>query len=186
MSATKNPDGEFAYGSGHVNPVKGADPGLIFVASKKDYIKFLCGLGYDQEMVRQISGDDSSCPRSVGKSIPNDDNYPYLAFEVKADESFNTKFHRTVTNVGIANSTGKAKVDSSYSKSESSIRVEPEVLSFKLLNEKKSFEVIVAGAGVSFGSRLSASLICSDRIRSVRSPVIVYAIKLWFHDSVCC
>ena len=44
MNATKHSDGEyedgeFAFGAGHVNPVKAIDPGLVYEASKDDYMK---------------------------------------------------------------------------------------------------------------------------------------------------
>ncbi|KAF6161087.1 hypothetical protein GIB67_007728 [Kingdonia uniflora] len=41
MNATKNPDGEFAYGAGQINPVKAINPGLIYDAYEDDYVKML-------------------------------------------------------------------------------------------------------------------------------------------------
>ncbi|GAB4824344.1 hypothetical protein Ancab_007232 [Ancistrocladus abbreviatus] len=178
MSATKNPgaefvDGAFAYGSGHVNPVKAADPGLVFEASTADYIQFLCGLGYTQEKIQEVTGEKTSCPK--GKVwFPNDVNYPSFAARVSETKSFSIKFHRTVTNVGVANSTYKANIDSNDSKL--IIKVEPEVLSFKSLNETKSFDVTVAGAGLASRQKMSASLIWSDGIHRVRSPIVMYTI----------
>ncbi|KAK7826150.1 subtilisin-like protease sbt4.3 [Quercus suber] len=57
-------------------------------------------------------------------------------------QSFNVTFHRTVTNVGFANSTYKA---TTFTKSEVKIIVEPEVLSFTSVNEKSSFVVHFTG-----------------------------------------
>ncbi|KAB5538750.1 hypothetical protein DKX38_016283 [Salix brachista] len=44
MSAETNPEAEFGYGSGHINPMKAINPGLIYDAGEEDYVKFLCGL----------------------------------------------------------------------------------------------------------------------------------------------
>ncbi|KAK7826148.1 subtilisin-like protease sbt4.3 [Quercus suber] len=45
MNATKILAAEFAYGSGQINPTKAVDPGLVYDASKEDYINLLCSLG---------------------------------------------------------------------------------------------------------------------------------------------
>ena len=47
MNATKILAAEFAYGSGQINPTEAVDPGLVYDASKEDYINLLCSLGYD-------------------------------------------------------------------------------------------------------------------------------------------
>ncbi|KAL6275760.1 hypothetical protein ACE6H2_019361 [Prunus campanulata] len=164
--------GEFAYGSGHINPVKAIDPGLVYEASKEDYVKLLC-MKYEESMVRLISGDNSSCPTGSEKGSPVDLNYPSMGAKVAAVEPFTVKFHRTVKNVGLANSTYKAimspnaKVD---------IKVVPEVISFTSLNEEKTFDVTVAGSGLPYESRVSASLAWSDGTHSVRSPIVVYTV----------
>nr|KJB21574.1 hypothetical protein B456_004G001900 [Gossypium raimondii] len=48
MDAPRNQGAEFAYGSGHINPVKAIDPGLVYNTVKGDNIRFLCSIGYDE------------------------------------------------------------------------------------------------------------------------------------------
>ncbi|KAK9279025.1 hypothetical protein L1049_012700 [Liquidambar formosana] len=160
--------GEFAYGSGHINPIKAVDPGLVYEAYKEDYIKLLCSTGYDEKSLRLISGDNSSCPKE--KELARDFNYPSMTVEVPANISFNVSFHRTVTNVGIPNSTYRAKV---LPNPKMKVEVVPSILSFKSLNEKKSFAVTVAGGGVPQYEMVSASLVWSDGTHSVRTPIVV-------------
>ncbi|WRX35380.1 Peptidase S8/S53 domain - like 10 [Theobroma cacao] len=174
MDQSTNPDGELAYGSGHVNPVKATDPGLVYEVVKGDYIKFLCSIGYDSEKLRRISGDNSTCSKTSENILPRDLNYPSLTAQILPDKSFTVGFHRTVTNVGIASSTYKAKV-SSNSKLE--VKVDPEVLSFKALMEKKSFNVTVTGDALSLFSMVSASLEWSDGTHSVKSPIVIHSYK---------
>lgn len=64
MDPKKNDDKEFAYGSGHINPVKAVNPGLVFDASKADYIIFLCKQGYNTATLRLVSADDGVCKSS--------------------------------------------------------------------------------------------------------------------------
>ncbi|XP_062085057.1 subtilisin-like protease SBT4.6 [Humulus lupulus] len=174
MNNTGNSNGEFAYGSGHVNPIQALNPGLVYDSSVGDYIKFLCSIGYDEEKVRLISGDNSSCLQDSGKASPKDLNYPSMISEVPTGKPFSIKFHRRVKNVGQANSTYKAKI---VSRSLISIKVVPEALSFKSLNEEKSFNVIVNGGSLSNNSMVSASLVWSDGSHNVRSPIVLHNLK---------
>ncbi|KAJ4846262.1 hypothetical protein Tsubulata_044067 [Turnera subulata] len=176
MNATKSQWGEFAYGSGHIDPTQAINPGLVYEASRDDYIKFLCSLGYDADKVRTITGDSSSCPAGSSKGSPKDLNYPSMAAKTSSQsESFEIVFHRTVTNVGLAKSTYRVNISSSP---KLKIKVVPEVLSFNSLKENKSFTVTVAGGGLSTGTMESASLVWSDGKHSVRSPIVVYNIGL--------
>ncbi|KAJ4725704.1 Subtilisin-like protease [Melia azedarach] len=171
MNSSKNTDAEFAYGSGHVNPVKAIDPGLVYETFKQDYLKMLCSLGYNERKLRSISGDNSSiCPNGSDKGSPRDLNYPSMAAQVSPGKSFTIRFPRTVTNVGLAKSAYKVKVLKS---GRISVKVEPEILSFKSLNEKKSFSVTVTGEGLPDETIISASLVWSDGNHSVRSPIVV-------------
>ncbi|KAL6275761.1 hypothetical protein ACE6H2_019362 [Prunus campanulata] len=168
--------GEFAYGSGHINPVKAINPGLVYEASKEDYIRLLC-MKYDEGKVRLVSGDNSTCPTDKGS--PLDHNYPSMAAKVTPMNPFAVKFHRRVKNVGLANSSYKATI---FQDSKVEIKVVPEILSFKSLNEEKAFDVTVAGSGVPFGSQVSTKLVWFDGTHSVRSPIVVYTAAMQMED----
>ncbi|KAL5817063.1 hypothetical protein ACOSQ3_025441 [Xanthoceras sorbifolium] len=157
MDPTKNKDGEFAYGSGHVDPLKAINPGLVYETLKPDYIKMLCSIGLSDKVLRSISGDNSTCPKGSNKESAKDLNYPSMSATITPNKPFKVTFNRTVTNVGLADSIYRAKVSQAQNVS---IIVEPAVLSFKTLNEKKSFIVTVSGnSGKPF---LSSSLVWSD------------------------
>ncbi|CAL2237523.1 unnamed protein product [Prunus armeniaca] len=160
---------EFAHGSGHINPVTALEPGLVYETSEGDHIKLLCSF-LDDARVKLISGENSSCPKGSEKGSPKDFNYPSLAAVVKPVTSFTINFNRTVKNVGLANSTYKAKI---LPDSKVDIKVVPQVLSFKSLNEEKTFTVTVIGKGLPDGSHASASLIWYDGTHRVRSPILV-------------
>ncbi|CAI0413529.1 unnamed protein product [Linum tenue] len=46
----------FDMGSGHVNPSKALNPGLVYDIEPDDYIPYLCGLGYSDKQVRSLEG----------------------------------------------------------------------------------------------------------------------------------
>ncbi|KAK7276693.1 hypothetical protein RIF29_17837 [Crotalaria pallida] len=164
-------DKEFAYGSGHVDPVQAINPRLVFDLSKDDYVNLLCNIGYDTQTIRKICGDNSTCLSSTPqRSIVRDINYPALAIQVLPMQPFEINFTRTVTNVGSANSTYKVNVPSG---SNMNITVVPQVISFKSLKEKHSFFVNVAGGKFPDNSVLSSSLVWTDGTHSVRCPVVI-------------
>ncbi|KAK8544376.1 hypothetical protein V6N13_056158 [Hibiscus sabdariffa] len=174
MDPSKNPDAEFAYGSGHVNPVKAINPGLVYDNVEGDNVRFLCSYGYSEDKIRAISGTNSSCSKSSRKALPRDFNYPTLTTLVKDGDSFTVKFHRTVTNVGVATSTYNATISSN---SNLDVGVIPQILSFKTLGEKKSYIVTVKGKALGGQSMASASLTWSDGIHNVRSPIVIHTYK---------
>ncbi|KAM1401559.1 hypothetical protein ACFX2F_028690 [Malus domestica] len=95
-----------------------------------------------------------------------------MAVNILAETTFSIQFQRTVKNVGHANSIYKAKT---ISKPGINIKVVPQVLSFKSLNEKKTFNVTVFGRSIPLLTRVSASLVWTDGTHSVRSPILVSA-----------
>ncbi|XP_073316160.1 subtilisin-like protease SBT4.13 [Primulina huaijiensis] len=173
MNAKKDPMAELSYGTGHIDPVKAANPGLIYEILTDDYVKFLCGSGYDESTLSKIFGVRVQCP---GKnSTTGDLNYPAMAFKVTASGSkkttpFTAKFNRTVTNKGSANSTYKAIISK---RSYYNITVNPSILKFSALNQKQSFSVSISGK-IRDKTVLSASLEWSDGVHNVRSPIVVY------------
>ncbi|XP_024013692.1 subtilisin-like protease SBT4.5 isoform X2 [Eutrema salsugineum] len=174
MNASASPINEmdeFAYGAGHVDPISAIHPGLVYEANKSDHIAFLCGLNYTGKNLKLISGDSVSCTKEQTKSLPRNLNYPSMTAQVSATKPFKVAFRRTVTNVGMSNSTYKAKVVGTKLKA----KVVPGVLSFKSLHEKKSFTVTVSGKGPGAEKLVSTHLIWSDGFHSVRSPIVVYA-----------
>ncbi|KAJ4719932.1 cucumisin-like [Melia azedarach] len=171
MSSSKNPDAEFAYGSGHVNPIKVLNPGLVYDAQAIDYVKFLCGQGYSTNLLRLVTGDNSSCSEIINGTVW-DLNYPSFALSVSPTESSNISthvFNRVVTNVGSPSSTYTASVTAPAGLR---IQANPAVLSFTSLGQSLPFTVTVGGAINQ--TIVSASLVWDDGVRQVRSPIVVY------------
>ncbi|KAI0519104.1 hypothetical protein KFK09_006544 [Dendrobium nobile] len=156
MSSTKNAEAELAYGAGHINPLAALSPGLIYDAQEIDYIKMLCGEGYFSTILRLVTGDQSSCD-SANNGTVLDLNYPTFALQTQHGKSFSTSFRRIVTNVGVPNSTYYAIVNAPSSLK---INVEPNVLYFKELMEKKSFSIKLEGDA--YETIISGVVIWSD------------------------
>ena len=173
MKVSANLHGVLSFGSGHVDPVKAISPGLVYETTKDNYTQMLCDMGYNTTMVRLISGDNSSCPKD-SKGSPKDLNYPSMTVYVKQLRPFKVEFPRTVTNVGRSNSTYKAQVII-RKHPRMKVEVNPPMLSFKLIKEKKSFVVTVTGQGMTMERPVeSATLVWSDGTHTVRSPITVY------------
>lgn len=170
MSAASNADAEFAYGSGHINPVKAIDPGLVYDASEIDYVKFLCGQGYNETQIQLVTGDNNACSEETNGTVW-DLNYPSFALSAVPGKSVTRVFHRTVTNVGSSSSTYKAILKAM---SGLSIEVEPGVLYFKSAGEKQSFVVTVEATFGGSASSYSGGLIWDDGVHQVRSPIMAF------------
>ncbi|OIV98691.1 hypothetical protein TanjilG_24862 [Lupinus angustifolius] len=174
MKGSEDDIGEYAYGSGHVNPIPAIDPGLVYDISLEDYIQMLCNLGYDNGKVKLISGKDNACSHAPNRSFVKNLNYPALAIDVKPMTSFTIQFNRTVTNVGLANSTYKATI---LPNPRIKVMVVPEILSFKSLHERQSFIVTVTGDKLPTSIVLTSSLVWSDGTHNVRSPIVINVSK---------
>ncbi|CAN0837714.1 unnamed protein product [Linum grandiflorum] len=169
VNVKDNIDAEFGYGSGQINPIKAADPGLVYDAGEIDYVKLLCGQGYNATQLRLVTGDPSACSVSTNGTVW-DLNYPSLALSSeKPRKSITRVFHRTVTNVGSAVSTYKALVSVPRG---IKVHVQPNVLTFNNTLEKQSFVVTVTA---NLGNKmLSASLVWDDGVHFVRSPIVAF------------
>ncbi|KAJ9706670.1 hypothetical protein PVL29_001915 [Vitis rotundifolia] len=172
MDPRKHKDLEFAYGSGHINPLKATDPGLVYDASEADYISFLCKQGYDTSTLRLVTGDDSVC-NSTQPGRAWDLNYPSFSLAVEDGNQIMGVFTRTVTNVGSPNSTYSAWV---YMPTILNVTVEPSVISFSAIGEKKSFTVKVYGPMIWQQPIMSGAIWWTDGVHEVRSPLVVYTV----------
>ncbi|KAI3897375.1 hypothetical protein MKX03_021970 [Papaver bracteatum] len=166
MDSSKNPDAEFSYGSGQINPVKATNPGLVYDTSADEYVMFLCSSGYDPSKLKLIT--TQNCPSTTLPYEPYNINYPSLSANIRSGATFNIDFKRTVTNVGAPNSTYKLKITLDE---RLKVKVVPDVLSFGSLNEKKTFVVNVAGDGLGSDEMATASLVWFDEEHTVRSPI---------------
>ncbi|PPD69037.1 hypothetical protein GOBAR_DD34082 [Gossypium barbadense] len=171
MSSGMNSDAEFAYGSGHLNPIKAINPGLIYDSNEVDYINFLCGQGYDTRFLRQVTGDNATCSAATNGTVLSDLNYPSFSVFTSSSTIVRRVFNRTVTNVGSPMATYRARV--SFPTRTARVRVNPNVLSFTSVGQKLSFQVIIEGT--MDASMVSGSFVWDDGVHKARSPIVVFA-----------
>ncbi|KAL1340905.1 hypothetical protein HN51_027406 [Arachis hypogaea] len=162
--------GEYAYGSGQANPILAINPGLVYDINKGDYVKMMCNLGYDNRKIKLISGELNPCKGAADKSLIRNLNYPALTVLVEPRVHINISFSRIVTNVGLANSSYRVRL--TPKPEVINITVKPRVLSFKALNEKKSFVVNVIGM-IPNETAVISSMVWSDGTYHVRSPIVI-------------
>ncbi|KAK9086362.1 hypothetical protein Syun_028756 [Stephania yunnanensis] len=74
--ATNSKASAWGYGSGHVDPEKAIDPGLVFDLTVDDYVQFLCGSGYSKKDIHAITRRVVKCSKNGIK--PWDLNYPSI------------------------------------------------------------------------------------------------------------
>lgn len=155
----------FAYGSGHIQPNKAMDPGLVYNLTTLDYLNFLCARGYNETMIKSFSNSTYKCSKSFSLA---DFNYPSISVPNLSEDS--VTINRKVTNVG---SPGTYKVHVKEP-SEVEVLVKPRRLKFKRIGEVKMFKVILKAKvkgkpqGYVFGE-----LIWSDGSHYVKSPLAV-------------
>ncbi|KAL9167387.1 hypothetical protein ABFS82_05G093600 [Erythranthe guttata] len=128
------PANVFAIGSGHVNPSRANDPGLVYDILPDDYLQYLCGLNYPNQEVSILVGRKVDCSKE--KSIPEAQlNYP--SFSIVFGSTPQT-YTRTLTNVGKANSSYDVEI---VSPDGVNVKVEPKKLVFPKLGDKSSYSV---------------------------------------------
>ncbi|CAN1332752.1 Subtilisin-like protease 4 [Linum perenne] len=124
----------FAIGSGHVNPTRANDPGLVYDIQPEDYIPYLCGLGYSDDQVEIIAHTHVNCSKLATKTA-GQLNYP--SFSVAFGTHPQT-FSRTVTNVGEANSSYIVNILHPLGVD---VIVKPSHLKFSKIGEKATYTV---------------------------------------------
>nr|GEU98699.1 peptidase S8/S53 domain-containing protein [Tanacetum cinerariifolium] len=126
----------FAIGTGHVNPSKANDPGLVFDIQPDDYISYLCGLGYTPKQVQMIVRKTVSCLKRIPEAQLN---YPSFSVSLKRGDS--KTYSRTMTDVGLANSTCTIKDISAPDGATVIVGHGFQELSFTEMHQKLEYEV---------------------------------------------
>ncbi|XP_047319772.1 subtilisin-like protease SBT4.6 [Impatiens glandulifera] len=136
MNKKYNVDAELGYGAGHIDPVKAVYPGLVYETFTDDYTNMFCSLGLEGEKLIKMLGAKHKCPKGI-RVFTKDLNYPTMSAPVYSNSnlSFKIQFTRIVTNIGHANSTYHAQI--STEDNNIYINVEPSVISFVKLNQRK-------------------------------------------------
>ncbi|TXG59320.1 hypothetical protein EZV62_013893 [Acer yangbiense] len=140
--ATGKPSTPFDHGAGHVDPVSALDPGLVYDLTADDYLGFLCALNYTDSQINMVARKKLTCDASKKYSV-TDLNYPSFAVNIDTTQGSGptaVKHTRTLTNVG---SPGTYKLSITSENPQVKISVQPAMLSFSQVNEKKSYTVTV-------------------------------------------
>lgn len=147
--------GPFAIGSGHVDPNRAVDPGLVYDAGFNDWLGFLCGTGEATGAVCSTVGID-----------PSNLNYPSIAIGALLG---NQTVTRKVTNVGSSSSTYTATVVSPPG-----ITTVVTPASFTIApGETRPYEVQFTRTTATAGAFALGSLTWNDGTHSVRSPIAI-------------
>ncbi|KAK4724908.1 hypothetical protein R3W88_027687 [Solanum pinnatisectum] len=160
---TLEPADLLTIGSGHVNPSRANDPGLVYDIQPEDYIPYLCGLNYTHDQVSIIVKKKVHCATSIPQSELN-----YPSFSIPTESSAQT-YTRTMTNVGEATSAYTVEV---FGLKGIEVTVQPKILKFTALNQKASYNVTVESSDLT-GHSQGYIIWSSDRY-SVRSPIKVF------------
>ncbi|KAG5602565.1 hypothetical protein H5410_033935 [Solanum commersonii] len=155
-----------AIGSGHVNPSKASNPGLIYDINPMNYTQYLCGLGYTNMEIGFIAHQIVNC--SLISSISEAElNYPSYSIILGAEIQ---KYTRIVTNVGDGNTT--------YFVSITQIPgvhtlVEPTKLVFTEVNQQARYMISFTQTGEISGHFVEGSISWISDNHVVRSPISI-------------
>ncbi|KAL9340328.1 hypothetical protein Peur_066547 [Populus x canadensis] len=154
------------YGAGHIWPSRAMDPGLVYDLTTKDYVNFLCSIGYNSTQLSLFIGKPYICqPHNNGLL---DFNYPSIT--VPNLSSNKTTLSRTLKNVG----TPSLYTVNIRAPGGISVKVEPRSLKFDKINEEKMFKVTLeAKKGFKSNDYVFGEITWSDENHRVRSPVVV-------------
>ncbi|KAH6818158.1 hypothetical protein C2S51_001761 [Perilla frutescens var. frutescens] len=165
-----NPADIFATGSGHVNPSRADDPGLVYDIKPEDYIPYLCGLNYTNQEIGLIVQHKVNC--SAEASIPEAQlNYPSFSLMINPLRPSYHTYSRTVTNVGEPKSSYIVEI---VPPPGFLVVVRPTMLYFSNVHQKLHYNVTFSRpAKASNSSVVQGFLKWNSSRHSVRSPIAV-------------
>jgi len=166
QNATNMKATPFSFGAGHVQPNLAVNPGLVYDLGIKDYLNFLCSLGYNASQISVFSGNNFTCSRPKISLV----NLNYPSITVPNLTSSKVTVSRTVKNVGRP-SMYTVKVNNPHGVY---VAVKPTSLNFTKVGELKTFKVIlVKSKGNVAKGYVFGELVWSDKKHRVRSPIVV-------------
>ncbi|KAG0459058.1 hypothetical protein HPP92_022186 [Vanilla planifolia] len=127
--------GYFAVGSGHVNPTRANDPGLVYDLRPEDYVTYLCGLGYTDKQVSVISRRAVECSL-LDAMTAEELNYPSIS--VAMGSNMEKTVMRTARNVGEMEAVYSVQIRAPEGVE---VSVYPEKLGFSEMNQNMSYNV---------------------------------------------
>lgn len=169
--STRKEADPFDIGGGHVNPEKAVYPGLVYDTNTKEYIQFLCSMGYSSSSVTRLTNATINCMKKANTRLNL--NLPSITIP---NLKTRAKVARKVTNVGNVNSVYKAIVQAPFG---INMRVEPPTLSFNMNNKILSYEVTFFSTQKVQGGYRFGSLTWTDGEHFVRSPISVRAMEAY-------
>lgn len=126
----------WAHGSGHVDPQKALNPGLVYDSSTDEYIAFLCSLDYTLDQVKiVVKRQNFTCSRKF--SDPGALNYPSFSV-VFGRRKRVVRYTRELTNVGEAGSVYRVAVTGPPTVN---VKVQPATLAFQKAGDKRRYTV---------------------------------------------
>lgn len=152
--------------TGFIDPNRALDPGLIYDIGRQNYVNLLCSLHFStNELFAITKSDNLDC------SNPSTDlNYPSLIVLYDDCETGRTqKFRRIVTNVGNDVTAYKAIVKAPE---DSEVRVSPNILVFRKINQKHFYDLEMEYKGNEKGKICFGTLVWEDENRkhTVQTP----------------
>ncbi|XP_050205867.1 subtilisin-like protease SBT1.2 [Mercurialis annua] len=169
------PAGLFAIGSGHVNPERAINPGLIYDIRPDEYVTHLCTLGYTKSEIFTITHRNVSCRELLHMNKGFSLNYPSISVMFKHGMTTKT-IKRRVTNVGSANSIYSVEVTAPEGVR---VRVKPQRLVFKHSNHSLSYKVWFISKKTTRKDKISYTqghltwVLNQNHFHRVRSPISV-------------
>ncbi|KAL9228266.1 hypothetical protein vseg_003865 [Gypsophila vaccaria] len=162
-------------GSGHINPEKAVNPGLVYDIGPEDYITHLCSLRYSRPDIFTITRRNVSCSELLHKSKGFSLNYPSISVILRGTETVKI-VNRRLTNVGSPKSVYSVKV-----KAPEGVRivVKPKQLVFRSIKQSLNYRVYiiakkrVGAKPVGFVQGELVWVQSQRNLHKVRSPITV-------------
>ncbi|KAE8036913.1 hypothetical protein FH972_009545 [Carpinus fangiana] len=161
----------FDMGAGHIDPLRAVDPGLVYEMKTRDYIIFLCNIGYSKQTITRIVLPSPGLDTSCSKVLQSNTNINYPSITVPNLKSTVT-IKRTVRNVGHKKNTFYFATIVEPDGVE--VFIWPRVLFFSWFNDENTYYVTFKPQKKSQARYHFGEIVWSDGFHKVRSPLVVF------------